>query len=273
MLDALQFEFMRNALGAALLASIACGIIGTYVVVKRISHISVGIAHAAFGGIGLGCFLKINPLICVIPFSLISAWGIGLISKKGKISEDTAIGIFWATGMALGIIFIGLTPGYVPDLFSYLFGNILTVPQTDLYIMFGLDVFIIVSVILFYKEFLAISFDEEYAQVSGVPTTFFYLFLLSLIALTVVMLIRIVGIILIIALLTVPAAIAKQYANSLIKMMILSIILGIFLTVSGLWISYKLDIACGATIILLSTIVFIFSSIFKYFQRKASSRK
>ncbi len=128
MIEALQFEFMRNALLAALFASIACGIIGTYVVVKRIVFISGGIAHAAFGGIGLGYLLGVNPLLGVIPFSILAALAMGLVSRSGKVSEDTGIGIIWATGMAAGIIFIGLSKGYAPDLFSYLFGNILTVP-------------------------------------------------------------------------------------------------------------------------------------------------
>ena len=177
MLEALQFEYMRNALTAAVLGSVACGIIGSYVVVKRIGYISGGIAHAAFGGIGLGYFLGINPLYCLIPFSLASACGIGLISRKAKVSEDTAIGLFWTVGMALGIIFIGLTPGYAPDLFSYLFGNILTVPHNDVSLMLALDAFILLVVFFFYKEFLAVSFDEEYAEISGVKTLFIYLLL------------------------------------------------------------------------------------------------
>lgn len=255
--ELLQFEYVRNALMAAVLGSIACGVIGSYVVVKRIGYISGGIAHAAFGGIGLGYFLGVNPLYCLIPFSLVSAFGIGFISKKAKVSEDSAIGIFWAAGMALGVICIGLTPGYVPDLFSYLFGNILTVPRQDVYIMAGLVIFILTVVFLFYKEFLAVSFDEEYAQVSGVKTLFIYLMLLSLVALTVVMLVRIAGIILVIALLTIPAAMAKQYTGDLKKMMAVAVAIGIVFTLLGIWVSYMLDVASGATIILLLTVAFI----------------
>ena len=151
MLEALQYEFIRNALLSAILASIACGIIGTYVVVKRIVFISGGIAHAAFGGIGLGYFLGINPVLGVIPFSIASALGIGLVSKKSKLPEDTTIGIFWSMGMALGVIFIGLTPGYAPDLFSYLFGNILTVSSSDKRLMLILDTIIIVVLSLLYS--------------------------------------------------------------------------------------------------------------------------
>ena len=261
MFEALQFEYMQNALLAAILGGIACGVIGSFVVVKKIGYISGGIAHASFGGIGLAYLIGVNPVLCLIPFTLISAWTIGIISRKAKVSEDTAIGILWTTGMALGVIFVGLTPGYVPDLFSYLFGNILTIPRNDLYLMAALDVFIIVSVSLFYREFLAISFDEEYAQASGLNTLIMYLFLLSLVAVTIVILIRIVGIILVIALLTIPPSIARQYTDNLRPMMLLSAVLGTILTMGGLWCSYILDIASGATIILLLAAAFVVSSV------------
>lgn len=261
MFEALQFEFMQNALLAALFGGIACGVIGSFVVVKKIGYISGGIAHASFGGIGLGYFMGVNPLFCLIPFTLVSAWIIGLMSRKAKVSEDTAIGILWTTGMALGVIFIGKTPGYVPDLFSYLFGNILTVPREDIYFMAGLDIFILAAVFLFYREFLAISFDEEYARASGIPTLFIYLFLLTLVAVTVVMLIRIVGIILVIALLTIPPSIAKQHTTSLFSMIILSVILGTSLTLGGLFLSYRLDLASGATVILLLVAAFALSTL------------
>jgi zinc transport system permease protein len=263
MIEALQFEYMQNALIASLLGSIACGVVGSYVVVKKIGYISGGIAHASFGGIGLGYFLGINPLFCLIPFSLISAWSIGIISRKAKTSEDTVIGILWSSGMAMGVILIGLTPGYAPDLFSYLFGNILTVPRSDIFFMAGLDFFIFVAVLFLYREFLAVCFDEEYAEASGVNSLLVYLLLLTLVAVTVVMLGRIVGIILVIALLTIPPAIARQYCNNLLPMMALSTILGIFLTTGGIWISYALDLATGATIILLLAGTFIVSTVIK----------
>lgn len=261
MVEALQFEYMQNALLAALLGGIACGVIGSYVVVKKIGYISGGIAHASFGGIGLGYLIGVNPLFCLVPFALISAWTIGIISRKANVSEDTAIGILWTTGMALGVIFIGLTPGYVPDLFSYLFGNILTIPRSDIYLMGALDVFILAAVLLFYREFLAISFDEEYARASGLHTLLIYLFLLTLVAVTVVMLIRIVGIILVIALLTIPPSIARQYTINLGPMMILSVVMGTILTLGGLWGSYILDIASGATVILLLAFAFVISTV------------
>jgi zinc transport system permease protein len=242
-----------------LLASIACGIIGVYVVVKRIVFISGGIAHASFGGVGLGYFLGVNPIWGIIPFSILSALVMGLVSKRTRIPEDTAIGILWALGVSLGIVFIGLSPGYAPDLFSYLFGNILTVTSVDLIIMLILDLVIIMVVFLFYKEFLALSFDDEFATVVGVPTVKLYFLLLCLIALTIVVLMKVVGIIMIIALLTIPAAISKQYTSNLKKMIFISILLSAIFGLGGLWLSYQLNLASGATIVIVSVIGFILS--------------
>jgi len=259
MIDILQYAFMQNAFWAGLLAAIACGIIGTYVVVKRMVFISGGIAHASFGGVGIGYFMGGNPIIGALIFTIASALGMGALVRRTKLAEDTAIGIFWAIGMALGILFIAMTPGYAPDLFSYLFGNILTVPASDLLLMVTLDGVIILVVSLLYKEFTALSFDEEFSKVMGLPVERLYLTLLCLIALTVVLLIRIVGIILIIALLTIPAATARRFTSNLKKMMILAVILGIGFTFGGLWLSYAVDLPSGATIILVSGGVFLVS--------------
>ncbi len=254
MLDVLSYGFVQNAIMAGLLAAVACGIVGVYVVVKRIIFISGGIAHASFGGIGLGYLAGFSPVLGALIFSLGSAIGIGYISRKTKLAEDTAIGILWAMGMALGIIFIGLAPGYAPDLFSYLFGNILTVPDSDLLLMLILDIAIIVLVFVFFKEFRAISFDEEYSTVLGVPVGVLYFVLLAMIALTVVVLLRIVGMIMVIALLTIPAALARQFTYNLKKMMMLAVGFGVVFTLGGLWLSYVLDLASGATIVLLGGI-------------------
>ena len=261
MIEILQYEFMRNALIAALLASVACGIIGVYVVVKRIVFISGGIAHAAFGGIGLGYFLGIEPMLGVLPFSIASALCMGVIGRRTKIPEDTAIGILWAIGVALGVIFIGLTPGYAPDLFDYLFGCILMVPASDIMLMLSVNAAIIVIVLALYREFQAISFDEEYAAVVGLPTERLYLLLLCLIALTVVVLIRVVGVILVIALLTIPAAMSRQLTHRLCDMMLLSIVLCAMLSISGLWLSYAFNLPSGATIVLVSGTAFLISSL------------
>ena len=258
-MEIFQYEFMRNAIIAAVLVNITCGIVGTYVVIKKLVFISGGISHAAFGGIGLGYFLGINPIVAAVPFSLLSAITIGLISKRSKLSEDAAIGIIWAAGMAMGIIFINLTPGYAPDLFSYLFGNILTIPIMDLYIMLILDSIIILIIVLFFKEFYAVSFDEEFSTVIGIPNRIIYLVLLCMVALSVVILIRIVGIILVIALLTIPSSICRQFTYNIKKLIISSIVTGVILTIAGLWLSYLLNLASGATIIILLSIIFFLS--------------
>lgn len=256
MFDFLQYTFIQNALAAAILASIACGIIGVYVVVKKIVFISGGIAHASFGGIGLGYYLGVNPMLGVLPFSLVSALVMGTVSKKSKIPEDSAIGILWSLGMALGIIFVYLTPGYAPDLMTYLFGNILTVPRSDLYFMLALDMVIVGAVYLFYKEFLALCFDEEFTTVQGLPTEKLYLFLLCIIALTIVVLIKVVGIILVIALLTIPASLSRKFTYNLKQMMLISIVFGTVISIAGIGLSYALDVPSGATIILVLSIVY-----------------
>jgi zinc transport system permease protein len=254
---------MRNAFLAAILSSVACGIIGTYVVVRRIGFISGGIAHTAFGGIGLSYYLGLNPLAGIIPFSLAAAIGIGLLSRKAKISEDTAIGAFWAAGMSAGVILIGLTPGYAPNLFSYLFGNILTVPTADLQLILLLDLLIIAMVWLLYKEFLAISFDEEYARISGLKTLALDLVMLCLIALTVVIMVRVVGIVMVIALLTIPAAVARSFSQSLYRMMAVGTLFSILFSIAGLWLSWVFDLASGATIIMVAALVFLISALLR----------
>jgi len=254
---------MRNALLAVILAGIACGIVGVYIVVKRISFISGGIAHASFGGIGLGYLLGINPVWTILPFSIFSALLVGLASKRTRISEDTAIGIIWAFGMSLGVICIALTPGYAPDLFNYLFGNILTVTSTDLWIMLILDILVIKIVFLFYKEFLALTFDDEFATVMGMPALELYLLLLTLVALTIVVLIRVVGIILVIALLTIPAAISKQMVGKLSMMMGVAMLLSITFGIIGLILSYYFNLASGATIVMVAIISFLLVNVHK----------
>ena len=256
MLELFQYQFMQRALIAAVLVSIACGVVGSYVVIKRIVSLSGAISHAAFGGVGIGYFLGVNPVLAAIPFSIISAIAIGGVKQITSISEDTSIGILWSVGMAIGVIFINLTPGYAPDLFSYLFGSILTVNNTDLYIMLILDIIIISTVYLFRREFLAVSFDEEFSKVVGLPALLVYMLLLALVALSVVVLIKVVGVILLIALFTIPAAISKQYTYNLKNLMVLATILGIVLTVIGLILSYIFNLASGATIVMVLATAF-----------------
>jgi zinc transport system permease protein len=259
MIEALQFDFMRNALLAGLLVSIACGIIGAFVVLNRIVFISGGIAHAAYGGVGLGYFFGFSPILGAVGFSLLAALGMGLVQRHTRQRADTLIGVLWAIGMATGIILIDLTPGYKADLLSYLFGSILAVPTGDLWLMLGLDLVIVALVALLYKELLALSFDETYATVANVPVGVLSLLLIGLIALTVVMLMRVIGLILLIALLTIPAAIAGQFVRDMRAMLLLAGGPGMLFTTLGLWLSYTLNLTSGATIILVSAAAFLVS--------------
>ncbi len=259
MLEIFQYGFMRNALAAGVLVSFACGIIGTYVVINRIVFLSGGIAHAAYGGIGLGYFLGVNPVIGAIAFSLISSLGMGMVHRKTGQRSDTIIGVMWAIGMALGIIFLDMSPGYKADLMSYLFGSILAVPNSDLIIMLVLNFIILVLVALFYRELQAISFDETFAFVVNVPVDRLYLMLVCLIGLTVVMTMRIVGLIMVIALMTMPPAIAGLFVKDMKRMMVLSVGLSILFTFIGLLLSYYLNLTSGATIILVSGVAYLVS--------------
>jgi zinc transport system permease protein len=259
MVEALQFEFIRNALMAGLLASIICGIMGTLVIVNRIVFLSGGIAHAAYGGIGLAFFFGWPYLLSTIGFALASAMVMAAISLKAKHRADTVIGVIWAMGMAFGIILVDLTPGYNVDLMSYLFGSILTVPRSDLFIMLTLAILITVLVGYYYNDLLALSYDEEFARVRGVPVKALYFTMIGMLAITIVMVIQIVGLILVIALLTIPPFIVEKHAKSLVQMMVGSSLLGAFFTVSGLWLSYTYNLTSGASIIMVSGIVFLIS--------------
>lgn len=259
----LNYEFMQNALLVGILASIACGIIGSYVVVKRMVFISGSISHTAYGGIGIGYYLGISPIMAASVFTLCAAVLMGLISRRFAQRQDTIIGMMWAVGMAIGIIFVHLSHGYTADLMSYLFGNILTVPRGDLWFIIALNVIILAAVLYYYEEFRAIAFDEEFAEVIGIKTERMNLLLLILVALTVVVLIRVVGIILVIALLTMPAAIAGQFTSDLKKMMIMATALGMGFTSGGLLLAYYFNLPSGATIILLAAACFIISFVSK----------
>jgi len=256
MIEALSLEFMRNALIAALLASVACAVVGSLVVVNRIVFISGGVAHSAYGGIGLAFFLGISPLWGALGFTVAAALLIGWISLAQKHRADTFIGVIWALGMALGIVLIDLTPGYNVDLMSYLFGSILAVPQSDLWLIATLDLVLILFALFFYRQLLALSFDEQFARTRGVPAKALYLGLTVLIGLTVVLLIRVAGLILIIALLTIPPFIAEAWCKSLKGMMLLAGLLCALFSLAGLWLAFELDLTSGPSIILVAGVGF-----------------
>lgn len=250
------YGFFQKAFLAAIFASISCGIIGSYIVSKRIVFISGGITHASFGGIGLAFFMGFNPLAGAVLFAVLSAIGIQFFTKVAEIREDSSIAIWWSLGMALGIIFVFLTPGYTPNLMSYLFGNILTVTVSELWWMFILNVVIVGFFSIFLSKILFIAFDEEFAQAAGLPVSLFNYLTITLIALTVVLNIRVVGIILILSLLTVPQATANLFTNDFRRLILLSAFFAFLGTISGLFISYFLDIPSGAAIIFTLVVLF-----------------
>lgn len=262
----LSYDFVIHALEAAILASITCGFIGAYIVARRMVFISGGITHASFGGIGLGYFLGINPIVGAAIFSILSAFGIRLVSKQTDIREDSAIGILWSFGMAVGIIFIYLTPGYAPNLMSYLFGSILTVTPTDLAFMGILAVVTVLVFLLFYRTILFISFDEEYARSHNAPVETFNYLMLTLVALVIVINIRVAGIILVISYLTIPQSTANLFVNDLKKIIILSMIISFTGSITGLFLSYYWNIPSGATIIFVFVLIFMIARSIVYFR-------
>jgi len=252
MIEALRFEFMQNALAAGLLASLICGIMGTLVVVNRIVFLSGGIAHAAYGGIGLAFFFGWPYLPGTVGFAVLAALLMATISLKSRHRSDTVIGVIWALGMAFGVVLSDLTAGYNVDLMSYLFGSILTVPYSELCLMLALSGVICVLVSLFYRDILALSYDEEFALIRGVPVKAVYYLMIILLAVTIVMVIQVVGLILIIALLTIPPYIVENYSKSLVYMMVWSTLVGAGFTVAGLILSYRFDLTSGAAIIMVA---------------------
>lgn len=261
--EALSYNFIQNALLAGFLISIAAGIIGSLVVVNRITFLAGGIAHSSYGGIGLAIFFGLPILLGATLFAVLSAVFIAFITLNNRARIDSIIGIMWAFGMAVGIVFVDLTPGYNVDLMSYLFGSIIAVSQEDILFMTALDVIIISLVVFFYKQILAVSYDSEFAKLRGISVKFFYTLILILSALCVVAAIRVVGLILVIALLTIPTYLAEMFVSKLSSMMIVSSLFAVFFTISGLIISYFFDISSGASIILVGAITLVFVKLLK----------
>lgn len=262
--DLQQQTFLQYALLTGVLASVACGVIGSYVVTRRITYIAGGIAHSILAGMGAARYCQVvlrwewfQPLYGAVIAALIAAIIIALVSLHAKEREDTVIGAVWAIGMAIGILFIFKTPGYNEDLMSYLFGNILMVTVDDLWLIAGLDALVILMGLLFYNQLLAVCFDEEFARLRGVRVELFYVLLLCLTALTVVLLVTVVGIVMVIALLTLPVAVAGIFAQRLWQMMVLSAVFTVIFTTAGLVFSYGPDLPAGATTIVLAGVVYL----------------
>ena len=264
MLEILQYDFIQNALISGILISIAAGIIGSLVVVNKITFLTGGIAHSSYGGIGLAIYLGIPVLFGATVFAVITAIIIAIITLKNRTRIDAIIGMMWASGMAIGIIFVDLTPGYNVDLMSYLFGSIIAVSNDDLIYMTALDIFIVSTVVFFYKQILAVSYDSEFATLRGINVKFFYTLILILAALCVVAAIKAVGLILVIALLTIPTYLAESFASRLSTMMVISSILATIFTILGLVVSYIYDISSGASIIIVAVVILAFVKLLKF---------
>ena len=256
MTELIQYTFFQHALLGGLLASIACGIIGTYIVTRRLVFISGGITHASFGGIGIGLFTGISPLLSAAVFSVLSAFGVEWLSKRKDMREDSAIAVFWTLGMALGVMFSFLSPGFAPDLSAYLFGNILTITVTDLVILGVLALVLIVFFTLFIHPIIHVAFDREFARSQDLPVTFFEYTLMLFIALTIVACLRMVGIVLAISLLTIPQMTANLFTYKFKRIIWLSVIIGFLSCMGGLFISYFLNVPSGASIIFFSILIY-----------------
>ncbi len=252
MIEALSFEFIQHALIAGVLVSFTAGIIGSLIVVNRMVFLAGGIAHASYGGIGLAVFFGFPIFFGASLFAVVAALFVAYITLHKRHRIDTFIGLIWAVGMAIGVIFIDLTPGYNVDMMSYLFGSILAASTEDLYFMTALLSIILFVITFWYRDILAVSYDSEYAALRGVNVKFFYTLILILTALTVVVSIKVVGLILVIAMLTIPIYIAEKLSSSLFSMMFLSGFIAMFFTISGLWFSYTYNLTSGASIILVS---------------------
>ena len=266
----LRYSFLQNAVAAGVLASAASGVVGTYVVVKRITFISGGIAHAVLGGMGAAYYFGVDPVRGALVAAVLAAVVLGLVNLKAKQHEDTIIGALWAVGMALGIIFMSLTPGYNVDLMSFLFGNILMVTDSVLRTLLILDGAILAVVVVFYRQFMLIVFDEEQAHLRGLPVELLYMLLLCLIALTVVILMKIVGLILVIALLTLPAAVAAMFTRGLGRMMAIASALSLGFTLTGLIVSYNLNLPSGAVIVIIAGLGYLAALVLKKLSRGRS---
>lgn len=259
-MDIFAYDFLRHALAAALLASIACGVIGTLVVANRLVFLAGGVAHAAYGGVGMALHWGLPVLPCTVGFSLAASLLMGHIAQHKADKADAIIGVLWAAGMAFGILLIDLTPGYKADLMSFLFGSILAVPVEDLLLMAGVDALLLTLVAASHQTLLVTSFDRDFAEARGLPVRTAYLLMVGMTAVAVVMLIRVVGLVLVMALLTIPPFIAMRNARSLPGMMLKATGWSLTFCLAGLWLAFRLDLSSGGAIIAAATAGFALSS-------------
>ena len=272
-LELLEYTFFQRALLGSLLASIACGVIGTYIVTRRLVFISGGLTHASFGGIGIGLYAGISPILTASLFSVLSAFGVEWLSKRQDMREDSAIAVFWTFGMAVGVIFSFLAPGFTPDLSAYLFGNILTITQSDLWFIGGVTTALVLFFTLSLRSIVAIAFDREFALSQRLTVRRIEYLLMMLIALTVVACLRMVGIVLVISLLTLPQMTANLFSHSFKHIIWLSILIGQISCLGGLLLSYHLNIPSGASIIFISILIFTLCKVAKSLATRQTSEE
>ena len=258
MMELLQYDFFQHALITTILISISCGLVGTYIVAKRMVFISGGITHASFGGLGIAYYLGFPPMLGATIFSLLSAIGILFLSNNKRFREDSLIGMFWSTGMAIGILFIYLTPGYAPNLMSYLFGNILTVTGEQILLSAMLCAFILLFFIRFFRPLFYIAFDKEYSKTHGIAVNLIEICITTIMALCIVLCLKLAGIILVISYLTLPQTIAGLFYKNFVQQLWASALISTIGSVIGLFVSASLDIPTGASIVVCFLILFIF---------------
>lgn len=263
-MNILEYSFFQNALIGSVLASIVCGLVGTYIVTRRLTFISGGITHASFGGIGIGVFLGVNPIVSAMVFSVLSAFGIQWLSRRGNVREDSAIAVFWAFGMSIGILFCFLTPGFVPDLPSFLFGSILTIESGNLWLLAALSIVTLFLFTAYYRMIVSTAFDPEFAHSQRLPVSLIEYVMMALIAMTIVSTLRMVGIVLAMSLLTIPQMTANLFTYNFGRIAACSILIGCIDCVSGLAMSYWLNVPSGASIIFVSIVIYCLCKAIKY---------
>ncbi len=271
--DFFSYSFTVNALVASLLMSVAAGMVGAYIVARRLVFLSGGITHASFGGVGIAFYFGVNPILGAAVFAVLSAFGVELLTSRLRVREDSSIGILWSIGMAIGIFFVFLTPGYAPNLMSFMFGSILTISKADIWMLFTLTVVMAIFFIVFFRAILYLSFDASFARTQGVPVELFSYILMGFMALTIVLSIRLVGIILLLSLLTIPPSVVNTFTKRFSSIILWSMLVAFSGCLGGLVISYTLNVPSGATIILLLMVMFVAAKLYRYIALSIASRK
>lgn len=267
MLQLLDYPFFVSAIIGVVLISISAAVIGTYIITRRMAAISGGVTHACFGGLGLGYFLGISPVVMAAVFAVASSVGVEWMSTRHRLREDSAIAVIWAIGMAIGVMFVFMTPGYVPELNSFLFGNILTISRADLW-AFGVFTAVVCGFFAWrYKQIIACAFDRDFARVIGLPTRFITYTMTVLVAVCIVLTIRLVGVMLLMSMLSLPIMTAEVFARRYGSMMALSVAVSVVCSLAGLFIGAVVDVPCSAFIVLINAGVFILAKIIKKISR------